>query len=70
MHPESWRRCQTAAAISKYKISTDLEVFKRMNIKTVVINYEDNNKYIGDCEGQNLSVKKKSSLHTTAHLGI
>jgi len=41
-----------------------------MEITTVVINHEDNNKGIGDCEEQNSPVKKKSSLHTIARLGI
>jgi len=59
-----------AAEMSKYNGSTEVEVFKRMDIKTAVINYEDNSKYIGECEEQNLSLKKKSSQHNTARLGI
>jgi len=55
-YPESWRKCQIAAEINKYKGGTEVKVFKRVEITTVVIDYDDNNKCFRDREKQNSSV--------------
>jgi len=57
-HTQSWRRCQIAAEINKYKGSTEVKVFKRVEITTVVINYEDNNKRIGDLRNRIRRLKR------------